>query len=297
MIPREFPGRWQTGLPALTSLFLWFSVFFTGVAWAASGVELWERWAQSDPESSASITYDNWNRFLEKYIVESPGGITLVRYGAVTGEDQENLGSEIHRLSRVPISRFNRDQQRAFWINLYNALTVKLILDHAPVDSIRDIDISPGWFSDGPWGRKLVTVEDEKLSLDDIEHRILRPIWRDPRLHYALNCAARGCPNLAAMAYTAANSESLLDAGARAYVNHDRGTAFVDGALVVSSIYVWYMPDFGGSEGSVIAHLGRYAEPGLAAKLAEVRRIYDDVYDWRLNDAGGDGTMMPPVSQ
>ena len=104
----------------------------------------------------------------------------------------------------------SRDEQLAYWINLYNALTVKVILDHYPVKSILDIDISPGWFSIGPWGKKLVAVEGVEISLDDIEHRILRPIWRDPRIHYALNCAAVGCPNLLREAFTGATAEVLL---------------------------------------------------------------------------------------
>jgi Protein of unknown function, DUF547 len=87
------------------------------------------------------------------------------------------------------------------------------------VASIRDIAISPGLFSVGPWGRKLIEVEGEPLSLDDIEHRILRPIWRDPRLHYAVNCAALGCPNLRSSAFTAANADILLETAASDYVN------------------------------------------------------------------------------
>ena len=78
---------------------------------------------------------------------------------------------------------------------------------------VRDA-ISPGLFSVGPWGRKLITVEGEALSLDDIEHRTLRPIWRDSRIHYAVNCAAVGCPNLQSSAFTAANAEALLDKAA-----------------------------------------------------------------------------------
>jgi Protein of unknown function, DUF547 len=87
------------------------------------------------------------------------------------------------------------------------------------VASIRDIAISPGLFSVGPWGGKLIEVEGEPLSLDDIEHRILRPIWRDPRLHYAVNCAALGCPNLRSSAFTAANADILLETAASDYVN------------------------------------------------------------------------------
>jgi hypothetical protein len=159
------------------------------------------------------------------------------------------------------------------------------VLDHDPVDSIRDIDISPGWFADGPWGKKLITVDGSDLSLDDIEHRILRPIWRDPRVHYAVNCAALGCPNLRPRPFTADRLDRMLTEGARAYVNHPRGARMTDDGLVVSSIYVWFQADFGGDDAGVIAHLKRYAKPGLAADLGAARGIDDHRYDWALNDA------------
>jgi hypothetical protein len=154
-----------------------------------------------------------------------------------------------------------------------------------PVASIRDIDISPDWFSNGPWNAKLRAIEGEAVSLNDIEHRILRPIWRDPRIHYGVNCASIGCPNLRAQAFTAANAEALLASGARDYVNHPRGARIEDGRLIVSSAYVWFAEDFGGDDAGVIAHLRRYARPELRAALAEVDEIGDFVYDWRLNDA------------
>ena len=161
------------------------------------------------------------------------------------------------------------------------------MLDHYPVDGIRDIDISPGLFADGPWDKKLVEIEGEDVSLNDIEHRILRPIWRDPRIHYAVNCASIGCSNLRPTAFTAANSDALLTAAAQAYVNHPRGARVEDGKLIVSSIYVWFQEDFGGNDAGVIRHLIRYAAAGLGTRLAGVTSIHTHDYDWGLNDAVG----------
>ena len=158
-----------------------------------------------------------------------------------------------------------------------------MIVDHFPVRTIRDIDISPGLFANGPWGAELVSVEGEPLSLDDIEHRILRPIWRDPRIHYAVNCAAIGCPNLNPVAFTADNTEQILDKAAVAYVNDPRGARFDDGDLIVSSIYSWFEEDFGSSEAGVIAHLKRYARPPLSDQLSGRRDYSDHDYDWKLN--------------
>jgi hypothetical protein len=160
-----------------------------------------------------------------------------------------------------------------------------VVLSHYPVASIRDIDVSPGLFSDGPWDRALVTVAGEALTLNDIEHRILRPIWRDPRIHYAVNCASIGCPNLQAAPFTAENTEALLESAARSYVNSPRGVSFGETGLVVSSIYVWFQDDFGDNDAKVIAHIERYAEPELAERIRQAPRLSGHAYDWELNDA------------
>ena len=258
----------------------------SGPAGAAPEAELWARWIAFDPASTATVGHGAWTAFLDRYRVVGTDGIARVRYAAVDASDRAALDSYLDLLGTTRVSALDRPEQRAFWINLYNALTVRLVLDHMPVDSIRDIDISPGMFADGPWGAALLAVEGAPLTLDDIEHRILRPIWHDPRLHYVLNCASLGCPDLPPEAATAANAERLLDAAARAYVNHPRGVSFdPDDGLVVSSLYDWYAADFGGSDAAVIAHLRRYAEPALAERLAAAGEIGEDAYDWRLNDA------------
>lgn len=257
------------------------------VAWreaqAAPKAELWPRWQAHDANATARVDHGEWDQFLKTYVLESPDGINRVAYGRVSVAARAALDRYLERMTARAVDALNRDEQRAYWINLYNALTVRVVLDHYPVASIRDIAISPGLFSVGPWRRKLARVHGEELSLDDIEHRILRPIWGDPRLHYAVNCASLGCPNLQRAAHTAADGEAMLEAGARSYVNHPRGALVADGRLRVSSLYVWFMEDFGGSAAGVIAHLRRYAGPALA--LADVMGIAADHYDWALNDA------------
>ncbi len=269
-----------------------------GVFWAipdavaAPKAELWRYWQAHDPASSLRIDHAKWDQFLNRYLKPGDDGINRVAYGRVTAPARAGLGRYISALGGVPVHRLARPQQLALWINLYNALTVKTILDHFPVKSIRDIAISPGWYATGPWGAKLVTIGGVGLSLDDIEHRILRPIWRDPRIHYAVNCAAVGCPNLAARAFTAENAEAMLDKAARAYVNHPRGVRLDGTRLRVSSLYHWYLDDFGGNDAGVIAHIRRYARAALAKALGRVTAVTDQGYDWSLNDAppGKDGS-------
>lgn len=253
---------------------------------AAPEADLWPYWEKHDAASEKTIDHSAWAGFLDRYVVEGDDGINRVRYAAVAEEDQVALDAYIERLSGLTVTALDRDEQFALWVNLYNALTVDVVLDHYPVDSIRDIDISPGFFSSGPWGRKLATVEGKELTLDDIEHRILRPIWQDPRIHYAVNCAALGCPNLLPRPWRAGDLDECLDRQAREYVNNPRGARFEGGELVVSKIYDWYRADFGDSEAGVIEHLQRYADPELKARLEKTDDIDDHEYDWSLNDAG-----------
>jgi hypothetical protein len=127
-----------------------------------------------------------------------------------------------------------------------------------------------------------VKVNGTDLSLDDIEHGILRPIWKDPRIHYAVNCASMGCPNLAPEAYKAANLESMLENAARSYINHPRGLSRDGNRLLLSSIYSWYAEDFGGREG-LKEHLLRYADDETRTMIEGSSGGFKYGYDWSLN--------------
>ena len=250
---------------------------------AAPKADLWPRWTEHDADGPDAIDHTAWTRFLQRFRRMGGDGVARLDYGAAR-DNGGALDDYIDRLTGLEISRYPRDVQMAYWINLYNALTVDVVLEHYPVDSIRDIDISPGWFSSGPWGAELVEVEGEPITLNDIEHRILRPIWADPRIHYAVNCASIGCPNLQPEAFTADNHERLLERGAERYINHARGAALIDDELVVSSIYHWFQADFGGTQAGVLEHLREYADDDLASKLEGRTDYGDHRYDWSLND-------------
>lgn len=249
---------------------------------AAPHAHLWPRWQQHQADSTQCIDHHLWQQFLDRYVITNDQGVNLVRYRAVSTHDKTQLANYIKQLSQVPISQYNRAVQLAYWINLYNALTVWVVLSHYPVDSILDIRLS-GFWQKGPWNKKLIRVENHPLSLNDIEHRIIRPIWHDPRTHYALNCASYSCPNLQKQVFTGNNLDHLLNRSAIAYVNSPRGVAIINNQLVVSSIYDWYQSDFGGSQTSVIAHLKYYARAHLKQQLQKVNTISSYRYNWDLN--------------
>jgi hypothetical protein len=259
---------------------------------AAPAAQLWDKWAVNEPSSRTTVDQQAWQAFLRHYLVEEPDGVNRVRYGEVTADDKLALNRHIEAMSGVAVLGLNRDEQFAYWINLYNALTVKVVLEHYPVASIRDISLGVGSFiasfitgGSGPWGAELIEIDGEPIGLDDIEHRILRPLMRDNRIHYGVNCASIGCPVLLPVPFTAKNLPELLDRGARLFVNHPRGVRPEGDGLTVSSIYQWYKADFGGTWEGVLGHLRRYATPTTARILAPFNTIANDTYDWRLNDA------------
>ncbi len=240
-------------------------------------------WDANVASNSKDIDHSDWQQLLNRYLVSGhASGVNRFDYQRVNSEDKNLLNSYLDQLQRLDPREYNRDIQQAYWINLYNALTVRVILDNYPVDSITGI--SEDFVSFGPWDDHAATIQGQDLSLNDIEHAILRPLWNDNRIHYAVNCASIGCPNLSVQAFTAANSEELLDQAARAYVNHERGVRFEDGELTVSSIYHWYRVDFGDSDVSLLQHLQKYADAPLRQQLEDYQGNIDHGYDWNLNE-------------
>lgn len=248
-------------------------------ACAKSAKSIDEGWAVSGTAADA-IDHSAWDALLAKYVKPAADGVNRVDYAAIKAQDLAALQHYLAALQAVDIQQYAKDEQFAFWVNLYNAATVALIVKKYPVDSIREI----GALGLGPWGDKLLKVSGKALSLDDIEHGILRPIWKDVRIHYAVNCASIGCPNLARQAFTAERLEPMLEAAARDYINHPRGFARVDGRLVASNIFDWYVADWGNQAG-VLDHARQYATDATKAVLGDATKIDRHGYDWSLNDA------------
>ena len=252
-------------------------------AWSSSAPEVWEVWEDNNPSNTTPINHSTWNKLLKKYVQQDKNGLNRFAYSKVSVADKAALNAYLEQLSQIEITDRARSVQLAYWINLYNALTVKVILDNYPVKSIRDIDTS-GLFANGPWGAELITIEGEDLSLDDIEHAILRPIWKDPRIHYAVNCASIGCPNLHKGSFSAKNTNKLLDKLARDYINSPRGMSVENDEITVSKIYKWFTYDFGNSESAVLNHLARYADPKRKAAIQQIGNISQTTYNWALNE-------------
>lgn len=239
------------------------------------------------PLPAQATNLSDYDRLLSRYVFTSPDGVARVSYGTwkSDAEDVRALNDVVGWMERQQPSRMSRDARFTYWVNLYNAVTLQIVLENYPVRSIRDIrsrTLDPRGLI-GPWRTERVTVEGRRLTLDTIEHGILRSEYRDPRIHYAVNCASIGCPNLMARAWRAETLQADLEAAAIAYVNSPRGVSVdIRGALTVSRIYQWFAQDFGGEAG-VLAHLRRYASPGLRTQLQGATRVSGYMYDWSLN--------------
>lgn len=237
--------------------------------------------------SSAKVDHSVWDTLLKTYVKPDSTGLNRVDYAAFKAGGQGKLKTYIAGLQKVDPKTLDRPEQFALLANLYNAKTIDIVLDHYPVASIKDISLGGGLFAalkGGPWKAEVLTLAGTGLSLDDIEHGILRAVFKDPRVHYAVNCASIGCPNLQAEAFTGAKLQAQLDAGARAYVNHPRGINVTSDGVYASSIYRWFKEDFGNSDAGVLAHVRKYAAAPLAAKLKGKTAIDGNNYDWKLND-------------
>ena len=242
------------------------------------------RWQAAATTDRFMVDHSQWDRFLARYVSTDAKGINRLDYSAVTAQDRAALRAYLAHLQSVTVTALSRDRQLAYWINLYNAKTVDLVLDAYPVASI--LDIKDGLLPTGPWNREVVTVEGQTLSLNDIEHRIIRPVFNEPRIHYALNCAATACPNLAPKAWRAEGLDTDLSTAERAYVNDPRGLRIdPDGRLIASKIYAWFREDFGANDAEILARLQKSANPALRQQLSGRTRIDRYDYDWSLNDA------------
>jgi len=227
-------------------------------------------------ESRTAQEMDNriYAELLEKYVKNG-----LVDYQGFKNEEAR-LDQYLKVLEGTDTKALYRDGQFAFYINAYNAWTIKLILTGYPgVKSIKDL----GSFFSGPWKKKICRIDGEVISLDRIEHKVLRPTFKDPQVHFAINCAARSCPPLRSEPYQGAILDQQMDEMASAFINDPSRNRLEGNTLYVSKIFDWFEEDF---NGDVVGFILKYAKGGLKKKLeskkGDIIIKYLD-YDWSLN--------------
>lgn len=278
----ESRNTWQKGS---TIALLLFVVLPANYVWdlyrarISSAISFWEQSANSN---LMQINHDTWQFMLDKYLIEShSSGISRFAYNRVNKKDLSLLNNYLEQLTILDPRLYSDREQQAYWINLYNALTIKLVIEHHPKTSIKEIGQGlPGL---GPWDDQIVNIQGRALTLNQIEHGILRPLWKDSRIHFLINCASLGCPSLQGKAVTANNLESLFEQAAREFINHPRAVQFNENTLILSKIFDWFREDFAEDEQGLIQYLANYAEPKLRQALLTFQGEIDYQYNWKLN--------------
>jgi len=247
---------------------------------AAPDSEAQEFWLAHDEQSTIEVSHEAWQTLLDKYLdADHASGVNRFDYKSIDKSDRKVLDDYLDSLQAVDPRKLSKNEQLAYWINFYNALTAQVVVEEYPVQSIRKIRFLTSPF--GPWDKNFVKVQGKKLSLNDIEHGILRPIWKDPRIHFAVNCASIGCPNLIDEAFTAANADELMEEAASDFINHSRGVEIQGDTLVLSSIFDWYGSDFGSNEVEIVAYISQFFDGNTSDLTALNKFSYQ--YDWNLN--------------
>lgn len=243
-------------------------------------------WERHVTGSKRQVDHGPLAALLERYVIERSDGVHLFAYGDLSPAERGSLDGYIHELAGFAIDSLDRREQYAFWLNLYNALVLRLVLSRYLVLSIHDIRFGIGPFGAGPFERELVAVLGQPLSLSDIRDRILWPIFKDPRLYYGLCDAAIGSPNLQRRVFTGERVDRMLDGAALDFVNHPRGVRSEGKDFVLSGLYERRAEAFGGSIAKVLEHVGSYATPGASSGLAGKLSVRFE-FDWSLNDGTG----------
>ena len=217
-------------------------------------------------EDKTPNIYNLWDSLLSRH-VDSKGNVDYKAFK----DQEEDLEAYLQAMAEyIPDKNWSKAKTLAFYINLYNAATVNLIIKNYPIKSIRDIK--------NPWGKKIVPQNGRVLSLGEIEHDILRKM-DDPRVHFAINCASVSCPKLNNVAYSEKNLEEQLEKVSKEFILDPTKNIISKDSVVLSKIFKWYKKDFE-TKGSVLEYLNNYLNTPIAGdvKIAYLK------YDWNLNN-------------
>jgi len=223
--------------------------------------------AQTPNSKPQTLDHVAWDTLLQRYV----SGNGKVNYAGLKAADKPALEAYCKSLADNPVEdSWSREEKMAYWINAYNAFTIKLIVDNYPTKSILNFD------GGKTWDVKRIQLGGKKYSLNQIENDILRPQFKDARIHFAINCAAKSCPPLHNRAYTADNLETTLETRTRAFINDPKFNVLSASKAQVSKIFEWYGADFG----DLKKYLNQYASTPLKGTAA----VTFQEYNWDLNE-------------
>lgn len=226
--------------------------------------------------------YSAWTGLLKKYYDPAKG----MNYGGLKAADSKKLNDLREKLASVDVDSLDKKEQEAFWINYYNMNVVGKIVEHYPVGSIKDLstDLVKKL---NVFDQKDVRFGKDVISLNDIENSRIREAFHDPRIHFAINCAAKSCPSIRPEAYTGGELDRQLDDQVKTFLNAGNGAHVKDGKVYVTKVMDFFKDDFDKWGGGRVAFLKKYLSPDKAAALTDDASLGFDNYDWDLNDWKG----------
>ncbi|MEP7012713.1 MAG: DUF547 domain-containing protein [Acidobacteriota bacterium] len=232
------------------------------------------------------VDYSAWNQLLGKYYDPARG----MNYKALKANDTPALKQLRQKMATVDVASLPKNDQFAYWINLYNISVVATVVDGYPVASIRDLSTDP-IVRLNVFKKDTIAIKGGKISLDTIENQKIRPVFKDPRIHFAINCAAKTCPPIRPEAYVGARIGGQLDDQVRKFMTGPFGAKFEkDGkslTVTVTKIMDWFKDDFEKWGGGRTAFLHKFV-PADKQKMLDAAKGDVDFefapYDWKLND-------------
>jgi Protein of unknown function, DUF547 len=239
------------------------------------------------PAAAQAPDYKPWQDLLSKYYDPARG----MKYKELKANDKAALDRLRQQMAEVDVQKLPRNDQLAYWINLYNINVVGIVVDHYPVASIRDISTDPV-VRLNVFKKDSVRTKQGTMSLNDVENEKIRAGFKDPRIHFAINCAAQSCPPIRSEPYVGARIDQQLDDQTRKFLNGPAGARLEkDGSeldLHVTKILDWFADDFEQWGGGRVAFVRKYLPADKQKQLDAARGKVDlefDEYSWKLNDA------------
>jgi len=257
------------------------------VAYSEPPAKLIVFWDDFEEASGIQVKHQPFQDILDLYLDRQDfSGVNRFDYERVSEADHDKLNEYLDYLQRLDPRQFNRAEAKSYWINLYNAGVIELVIAAYRSGSVETIrELRSGMFSAGPWKRKIFTVTMQKMSLDDIQHGVIRPIWQDHRTHFVLTKATIGGANLPQAVLTAQNIEEVLENAQKGYLSHPRAVRLDGDVLVLSSLFDWYASDFADDEATFLEFLRGYVPANIASPLSSSGDTRFE-YDWALNKPG-----------
>ncbi len=223
---------------------------------------------ETEKTANPKVDYSIWSMLLKKNI-DTNGHVNYKNFK----KDKQMFNKFLNILSNTKIdNNWTTNQKIAFWINVYNAFTIKLIINNYPLKSIKEIK--------KPWDIKFFKIDGRSLSLGDVEHLILRKEFNEPRIHFAINCASKSCPRIIQIPYEGKNLDKLLERQTKEYVNDSEVNEITENSYKLSKLFSWFSKDFRQAEGNVEGFISKYSKTRI---INQKNKGFLE-YNWELNE-------------